>query len=482
MIYPIELTKHKLYTCWQSAKKRARQYKVEFYKDWLNYTVFYYDLIDKYIEGYCFARIDNTKGFTPSNCIFKLRSDISSDNGKKGIGKKIGKPSEENLNKRKQTLIAKYGVEFPGQIKEAKEKRKKTCLEKYGVENSAQSKIVKEKFKQTCLIKYGVEHHTKSDSYKQKAKERAKNSGLAIVYNGKTTEEAANELGMSRSGINARIRKYGHEKAFSMQKEETCIESSIRQLLDTLNVKYEFGKQIENRFTDFLLLDYNLIIECDGLYWHSDKKNTDKYYHRDKMRLYNSHGYKSLFFRENEIINKFNIITSMIKHRIGMSNNIYARKCIIEEISNKEIRSFMDSNHLMGPGQGSAFVLKHQDEIVAGMQIVNRKDYVDISRFSTKQEINVVGGFSRLLKTIENKYQKDIHTFIDRRYGSGHYLNDLGFNLVNEDISFVWVKNEKVVHRLKFPGNSGYKHGWNKLWDCGQAKYIKKARNKSEPN
>ena len=48
----------------------------------------------------------------------------------------------------------------------------------------------------------------------------------------------------------------------------------------------------------------------------------------------------------------------------------------------------------------------------------------------------------------------------------------LGFKLINNDISFMWTNKKTRVHRMKFPGDSGYEKGFNKIWDCGQMKYV----------
>ena len=102
------------------------------------------------------------------------------------------------------------------------------------------------------------------------------------------------------------------------------------------------------------------------------------------------------------------------------------------------------------------------------------KDGLDVSRFCHKLKTNVIGGFSKLIKYVEKTLNPNfIQTFIDLRYGSGEYLKDLGFEKKTEYISFSWIKNSDRVHRMNFPGNSGYEKGFNKLWDCGQAKYIK---------
>lgn len=45
-----------------------------------------------------------------------------------------------------------------------KEKRKETVLEKYGVDNVGKYEVIKEKRKETCLKKYGVEYTTQLQS------------------------------------------------------------------------------------------------------------------------------------------------------------------------------------------------------------------------------------------------------------------------------------------------------------------------------
>ena len=64
-------------------------------------------------------------------------------------------------------------------------------------------------------------------------------------------------------------------------------------------------------------------------------------------------------------------------------------------------------------------------------------------------------------------------TFIDKRYGLGGYLKDMGFKHMNESLSFKWTDFNETFHRMNFKGNTGYDHGLFKIWDCGQAKWEK---------
>ena len=74
------------------------------------------------------------------------------------------------LSKRKETLLARYGVDNADKSREIYEKVKKTNLERYGVEYSAQADVVKEKVKTTNLKKYGVEYSFQANEVKDKIK------------------------------------------------------------------------------------------------------------------------------------------------------------------------------------------------------------------------------------------------------------------------------------------------------------------------
>jgi len=73
-------------------------------------------------------------------------------------------------DKRKQTCLAKYGVDNHNKCKYIQDKRKQTCLKKYGVEHNSQSQQIKQKKLNTCMEKYGVENVFKLEETKEKSK------------------------------------------------------------------------------------------------------------------------------------------------------------------------------------------------------------------------------------------------------------------------------------------------------------------------
>jgi len=58
-----------------------------------------------------------------------------------------------------------------------------------------------------------------------------------------------------------------HASAF-IKKQFTSIEKKTAYILDTNDIKYIPQFKIENYSYDFFLPDYNVLIECDGDYWH----------------------------------------------------------------------------------------------------------------------------------------------------------------------------------------------------------------------
>ena len=145
-----------------------------------------------------------------------------------------------------------------------------------------------------------------------------------------------------------------------------------------------------------------------------------------------------------------------------------------KDVNTTTANEFFNDNHLMGKGKGAAFGLYHNNELVTCIRVVKKKDGLDISRFAHKLNTNIIGGFSKLLKHVEQTLNPAfIQTFIDRRYGQGNYLTSLGFTKETESLSFSWYLDNKVLHRMRFPGNTGYQLGAYKIWDARQAKWVK---------
>lgn len=395
--------------------------------------------------------------------------------------------------KRKDVSMAKYGVSNSSKRTEVRQKisksnsarlksasfktmAKKTNLEKYGHECVMHNKSIADKQRQTLIDRYGEDNPSKVKEIKDRATKamiRTKiQNGTIKTYEGKTRPEIAKEHGFSRSHFGKLVNRFGMDKAITMIPKESSLETFFEEWLKTTGITYQKQYKLDGYgyIADFKIGD--IIVELDGLYWHSDSIVEDRRYHEKKRQAYIDNGYTPLFFREDEVYNKFPIIKSIVSNKLKINSNIiYARKCKITTVN----KQFFVDNHLMGKGYGHIFALENQDETVAAIQIrrLKNKDY-EISRFCSSLNTNVVGGFSKLVKHVERTLDMDsLKTFIDLRYGTGYYLESLGFTRGKSHLSFKWTNGSDSIHRLKFRGNSGYEKGFFKIWDCGQLPFRK---------
>jgi very-short-patch-repair endonuclease len=373
--------------------------------------------------------------------------------------------NDEVKESRKKTMLKKYGVDSPLKSAEIQEKKNNTNLKKYGVKHYAQTVEFKENFS-----KINPFIHKKEEVYNSKL-----NKGSIHIYSGKTMLYYAIETGKAYTTFQSQVKKYGIDNALLISKKDSGIEIKLENLFIKNNIKYKKQFKINNRIADFLLED-KLIIECDGLFWHSDCFQNNNFYHKEKKELYKNHGYSSLFFREDEINNKEEIVLSIIKNKLNKNiNKKFARNLLFKKINKKESNKFFENYHLMGRGFGDSYALvDSENKIYCAIRVNRLKDgSIKINRFCSIPLTSIVGGYSKILKNIiKLEKPKSIINFIDLRYGSGEYLKQFGFDCETESLSFKWTNFKQTYHRMNFKGNSGYDRGLFKIWDCGQKKYV----------
>lgn len=282
-------------------------------------------------------------------------------------------------------------------------------------------------------------------------------SGLSIAA-------ACNKLGVDHN-------RFYRNKRMGISPKQTALSTrKFEKLIELPNAVYD-KKLVNTQYRPDILVD-NLIIEVDGMKWHSEEYK-DRNYHFKKWDIFNKLGYKILVFSEYEVKEKRQIVDSMIAHRLGKSTKIQARKCSVVSVNSGDANKFFNKCHLRGKGSGECIGLEYNGKIVAAIRYQIMDNIINISRFACELGISVAGGYSKLLSKLPNGY--DIVNFVDRRHGSGAGLMALGFTIEKTHIGFEWTDGYYHFNRRKFLGNSGYEYGMKKFYDYGQIKYIKKA-------
>lgn len=168
--------------------------------------------------------------------------------------------------------------------------------------------------------------------------------------------------------------------------------------------------------------EHRLAVEVNGLYFHSTAKLESPIYHERKFRDCEEKGVQLIQIWDSEIRDKPGLVRSLIANKLGLTTEkVYARSCDIKDIDNKTYREFLEQNHLEGGVDSShRKALFHDGEIVAVMGL--RQNL--LQRFCSRINLNVVGGFSRLLKAFD---LTQVVTYSDNRYSDGSLYKNHGF-------------------------------------------------------
>ena len=445
----------------------------------------------------------------------------------KNLGTENPSQSQDIRERFKNTMIERYGVEHPSQLDSVKEKKKQTSLKNWGVEHPSQLDSVKEKKKQTSLKNWGTETPMMSNIIKDKVRKKYNDSYIKNhpdiseiieddgerIYICKCHDDNCNLCKDKFYKINHSLyhsRNYqGIEKCtiknpIDHKAKDTNIELFVRDILDSYNISYITNSRIcDNQELDIFIPSKNIGIECNGIYWHSDKIKHPKY-HFSKYKTYKDCDIQMLSIWEDWIKIKPKIVKSIILSKIGIYfDRIYARKCIIKKISHQDCKQFLEQNHIQGNSNSSIrYGLFYNDELVSVMcfgkkrrNMMGNKNKCDneweLTRFCNKINLQVIGGASKLLKCFINEYKPEkIISFASHDISNGSIYKILGFNKEKDEQGSYWYIDNKTLiryHRYCFRKSELVKKGYDKnmsefeimnnlpytrIYDSGQDKYT----------
>ena len=271
----------------------------------------------------------------------------------------------------------------------------------------------------------------------------------------------------------------------------------IVNFLNELGIEYETNNRsiIKPKELDIYIPSHNLAIEINGLYWHSSDK-LEKNYHLLKKNDCISKNIELLQFWDIEIVNKLNIVKSIICTKLNKNTKIFARKCKLQIIDSKIAKIFCDENHLSsGRYSKINYGLYYNDELYMVICINKNKKYqYELIRSCTKNGFSVIGGLSKLLNAFYNNYNNPtLLSYCDNRVFSGNSYISCGFKFIGLTKPNYWYyqDNEYILksrimfqkHKLKnilkiyddklSEWDNMKLNKYKKIYDCGSLIYIK---------
>lgn len=427
----------------------------------------------------------------------------------KKYGEKYFTQTKEFTIKTIKTNQEKYGTNYPLQNKTIYEKTKQTNLKKYGVENPFQNKEIKNKIHNSTiknsLLKYGTEYHMQRNIPKEIYKKLTNKEWLNEQHHilKKPLYQIAKELKISPSSLPTYLKKLGLTQQYDWSHSQQ--DKEIFSFVESLNFKPLMNdrKILNGKEIDIFIPEKNLGIEHHGLYWHSFNHHEtieEKNEHLNKLNLCKEKEIQLLqiFGNEWEDTIKKNIWKSIISNKLGKNNKIFARKCISQRISAKIANNFLNKNHLQGETKQASFHLGLfiHEELVSVMSFgksrFNKKYDVELLRYASKLNTNILGGASKLMSHFIKLFpNKSIISYADRRYATGKVYEYLGFKLSHITPPNYWyVKKDKLESRIKYQkyklesifktfdknkteAQNMFDNGYRRIWDCGNYVFVK---------
>lgn len=268
-----------------------------------------------------------------------------------------------------------------------------------------------------------------------------------------------------------------------------------------INIVHNDRSQISPLEIDIYFPDYKVGVEVCGLYWHGEISGGKKRsYHYDKMMSCYEAGIRLITVFEDEVRDKFDIVISRVLQALYLTRKrIFARKCVVREIDTGVANKFFEKYHIQGKTQSiMAWGLFYDNDLVQVCSVgkfvrkhASGDNLVELKRFCSKNEVFVVGGFSKLfnqvIKYCKNFGYSGIKSYCDMRYANifTPIYEKVGFDLVGStkytphyfrngvryrNFSLRKTPEERSSGKTEF--ELRLEQGYDRIWDCGHRTYL----------
>lgn len=231
-----------------------------------------------------------------------------------------------------------------------------------------------------------------------------------------------------------------------------------------------------------------------------------RFYNKDIMERGRSQDIRLIQIYSDEWATRQDLWINKIKHILGISSIqsvVYARKCLIKEISLEEKNNLLNEFHIQGSDFSQIYIGAFYEGILLAVITFSQprialggktaqKDHYELVRFVTNTNYRIPGIASKLLSYFEQNYKwREIYSFADLRYSDGNLYHKLGFTLdkINPP-GYYYIIDGQREHRWNYRKDnlakflSNYKpnlteyqnmleNGYDRVWGCGTIRFIK---------
>ena len=447
-----------------------------------------------------------TKGYSTHCCAgCKAKDKAVSDKIREGLVLRYGENFGKIMtDKCRSTCLEIYGDRHFNNP----EKRISTCRERYGCDSVLESSDIQEKIKNKCKELYGTEYWLGSEDRKRRNSEIVKKSqDTCMEMYGTTSATKSPEVKLKIS--NTVHDRYGVDWACQRKEihgdwgSRSKTNNEFAKLLSSHNIDFEQEFVIGSYIYDFKVgnilvginpsATHNITWSPYGTHYGTPKK--DKTYHLHKTLNAEQAGYRVLHVWDWD--RKDLIVISQL---LPKTSTVYARDCVVKEVTKNECDEFLKENHLQGTCNGQSIRLGLYDKNFKLVQIMTfgksrySKNYeFELLRLCTSTGYVVLGGSEKIFRFFIKKYNpKSIISYCDRSKFTGDVYKKLGFVHHKSDPTKHWynIKTKKHITNTYLLKNGADRllgtsygkgssnddimksNGFVEIYDCGQDKWV----------
>jgi GNAT superfamily N-acetyltransferase len=258
-----------------------------------------------------------------------------------------------------------------------------------------------------------------------------------------------------------------------------------------------FGFDVQNEYEvnelkyDIYIPSKNLLIEYNGLKWHSLTGSKERDIKKYENAIANKFSYLMIF--EDEWVHGQSKVKNLISNKLNSirCESLRPHQCEIKLISSIDSDPFYDQFHYIGPCKAKInYGVYYEDKLIACMSFKKptrqSKHDFELVRMASDPKYRVHGIWSKLLKQfIQEISPKSIVSFSDNRLFSGEVYEKMGFKL-NKSIrpDYYWCKSQRRFHKSGLRKTKEEKltgltetqlrtaQGYKKIWDLGKKRFI----------
>lgn len=322
---------------------------------------------------------------------------------------------------------------------------------------------ISNKAKQTYKNKHGVEHNMQDPVFIMKrAINIIETKYLYKVINYNVSEDSIT-LKCNRCGTicNTTDKKYIIRKLWehvglcpncdSYKEGKSTLEDNILSYIKTI-YKGEIltNKRIFKQHEyDIIMPELKLIIECNGIYWHSNKMK-NKSYHYNKLKHTNDNGYKLFYIWEDEWYNNADSIQQILYNLIYKQSNVITNLSICKYTHHIEI--YNNSTLIY-----KSVYFKNKDNIELydiyfnrlynyGKVIQKLKEYLNIDLYVNTSTENILYKLPDNFKKIKHTNNEYFYSYMNNRINGNLYLqNDKYLKVYTSGRTLIKIKRTETI-------------------------------------